>query len=82
MIKNYGSYPVNLKGWKPKDKAGHIFTFPDITLKPGESVYIYSGSGVNTGNKSYWGDGAIWNNDGDTAYLYDSNGGLIDVYSY
>jgi len=41
VIKNYGSDPVNLKGWKLKDKAGHTFTFPDITLKPGESVYIY-----------------------------------------
>ncbi len=82
VIKNYGPNPVNLEGWKLKDKAGHTFTFPDITLQPGESVYVYSGSGVNTENKLYWGDGTIWNNDGDTAYLYDSSGVLVDIYSY
>ncbi len=82
VIKNYGPNPVNLKGWKLKDRAGHTFTFPDITIQPDESVYVYSGKGVNSENKLYWGDGAIWNNDGDTAYLYDSSGKLINVYSY
>jgi micrococcal nuclease len=82
VIKNYGPDPVNLKGWKLKDKAGHTFVFPDITLKPGESVYVYSGRGINMDHKLYWGDGAIWNNNGDTAYLYDSSGVLVDIYSY
>ncbi len=82
VIKNYGPNPVNLKGWKLKDRAGHTFVFPDITLQPGESVYIHSGEGVNTGNTLYWGNGAIWNNDGDTAYLYDASGKLVDTYYY
>ncbi len=82
VIKNYGSNPVNLKDWKLKDKAGHTFVFPDVTLQPGESVYVHSGKGANAGNKLYWGDGAIWNNDGDTAYLYDSSGRLVDTYMY
>jgi micrococcal nuclease len=82
VIKNYGPDSVNLKGWKLKDEAGHTFTFPDITLQPGESVYVYSGKGTNTEKELYWGDGAIWNNDGDTAYLYDSSGRLVDTYSY
>ena len=53
VIKNYGPDPVNLKGWRLKDKAGHTFVFPDITLRPGDSVYVYSGSGTNTDNKLY-----------------------------
>ena len=82
VIKNYGPNPVNLKGWRLKDRAGHTFVFPDITLQPGESVYVHSGKGTNTKKELYWGDGAIWNNDGDTAYLYDSSGRLVDTYSY
>jgi len=82
VIKNYGPDPVNLKGWKLKDRAGHTFVFPDVTLQPGESVYVYSGSGTNTDHKLHWGYGAIWNNDGDTAYLYDSSGRLVDTYNY
>ena len=65
-----------------KDRAGHTFVFPDVILKPGETVIIHSGSGVNQDHVLYWGDGAIWNNDGDTAYLYDPSGNLVDTYSY
>jgi len=82
IIKNFGQVPVNLEGWMLKDKAGHTFAFPAITLDPSKSVYVYSGSGINTKTKLYWGNGAIWNNDGDIAYLYDSNGNLIDSYNW
>ena len=83
VIKNVGDYSVNLEGWILKDEAGHTFVFPSITLDPGETVTIYSGSGVNADNELYWGSSrAIWNNDGDTAFLYDANGNLIDIYSW
>jgi len=66
-----------------KDEAGHTFTFPSIILDPGETVTIYSGSGVNTYTKLYWGSSkAIWNNNGDTIFLYDANGNLVDFYSW
>ena len=82
IIKNYGPDPVNLKGWKLKDEAGHTFIFPDVTLNPGETVRVYSGRGVNHDHVLYWGNGAIWNNKGDTAYLYDDSGKLVDTYSW
>lgn len=83
VIKNCGSNSVNMKGWKLKDKAGHTYTFPSITLKPGDTVYIYSGTGTDHDHVLYWGkDIPIWNNDGDTAYLYDPNGKLVDTYTY
>lgn len=47
VIKNYGSNSVNMKDWKLKDRAGHTYTFPSITLKPGDTVYIYSGTGAD-----------------------------------
>ena len=90
IIENNGTANINLKGWKLMDEIGHstglsshIYTFPDITLKPGDTVYIHSGTGTDHDHVLYWGkDIPIWNNDGDTAYLYDPNGKLVDTYTY
>lgn len=82
-IKNLGKDPVNMKNFVLKDLANHIFTFPDYTLNPNSVVKIYSGCGTNTKDSLYWcSTGAIWNNDTDTAFLYDNNGNLIDKYTY
>ena len=82
VIKNYGPNTVNLKGWMLKDRVGHMFIFPDVILKPGETVTIHSGKGVNHDHILYWNNSAIWDNKGDTAYLYDQSGNLVDTYSY
>jgi micrococcal nuclease len=82
-IKNTGSTPVNLKGFTLEDAAKHRFVFPDFVLDTGKIVKVYSGSGTLNSSSLYLGSSsAIWNNDGDTAYLYDSNGKLIDTYKY
>ncbi len=83
LIKNVGSSAVNLKGWKLMDESGNTFTFPSITLSPGEELRVHSGKGENTKTDLYWGsDKPIWNNNGDTAYLYNSEGHLVDVYRW
>jgi hypothetical protein len=82
-IKNTGSTSVNLKGFVLQDLAQHKFIFPDFVLDTGKTVKVYSGSGTPNLNSLYWrSSSAIWNNDGDTAYLYDINGKLIDTYKY
>jgi hypothetical protein len=82
-IKNTGSTSVNLKGFTLEDEAHHKFIFPDFMLGTGKIVKVYSGSGTPNSSSLYWGSSsAIWNNDGDTAYLYDNNGKLIDTYKY
>ena len=83
VIRNYGADPVNLIGWKLRDEAGHTYIFPDYTLESGETVYVHSGKGTDSDGRLYWGSShAIWNNGGDTAYLYDSTGKLVDSYSW
>ena len=53
------------------------------TLGAGTIVKIHTGSGNNTKNDLYWNnDYPIWNNNGDTAFLYDKDGYLIDTYEY
>jgi len=82
VIKNYGD-AVNLKGWKLRDEYGHTYVFPSVVIPSGGTITIYTGSGIDTQTELYWGrDWPVWNNDGDTAYLYDSLGRLVDSYSY
>jgi hypothetical protein len=44
----------------------------------GATVTVYSGRGTTSATRRYWGRsyGAIWNNDGDTAYLRNASGTL------
>ena len=89
ILKNYCNISCNLSGWELSDRNGNVFTFPEYILKPFGKVIIYSGSGINVGNKLYWNSSgkscnAIWNNDcdGDTLYLRNFKGELILEYSY
>ena len=92
-ICNTGNQDVDLSGWRLYDNAykegkcsDHVFYFPfGFVLQAGQSVTIYSGSGIDTGSSLYWGRtegeyGAIWTNEGDCAYLEDSQDNLVDIY--
>lgn len=83
-FKNGCSYSIDMTSWTVKDEATHIYTFPTFSLGDGNSVTLYSGIGTNTETELYWGRsyGAVWNNDGDTLYLRDSNGDLVLSHSY
>ncbi|KKG83662.1 beta-lactamase [Methanosarcina mazei] len=80
-ITNRGSSPVSLKGWKIEDESSkHTYTFPSYTLDSQATVTLYTGKGTDTATEIFWGSGnPIWNNDGDTAYLYNDNGNLVDL---
>lgn len=82
-FENVGGSPANMTGWHVKDKAGTTYTFPAFTLPAGGHVKLHTGKGTNTATDVYWGRGrAVWNNDGDTVYLYNSASVLVDLYSY
>lgn len=78
-ISNNGDSPVSLEAWKIEDEASkHSYTFPSYTLDSESEVAVYSAKGTDSANELYMQlDYPIWNNDGDTAYLYDNNGKLI-----
>lgn len=79
VIKNTSGTRKCLTGWTVKDVAGHKYTFGTFCLSGYASVYLYSGKGTNTTTRRYWGSGwHIWNNTGDTAYLRNSAGTLMD----
>jgi hypothetical protein len=46
-------------------------------------VTLHTGSGADTDTDLYWGsDAAIWNNGGDTIYVYDESGETVIERSY
>ncbi len=82
-IYNGGDAAVDMTGWSLSDIAEHIYIFPPFVLQPGAAVIVHICSGVDTAEILYWGRcSAIWNNDGDTAYLRDATGRGIATYSY
>jgi micrococcal nuclease len=85
-LRNDNSGPVDLSGWVLKDEsASHRYTFPTgFVLLSGEAVTIYSGCGQDTPKNRYWCNqgSAIWNNDGDTAYLVDAEGNIVTYLTY
>jgi len=86
VIRNDGDRPVDLTGWGIKDEsAGNRYMFPDaFTLAPDESVTVRSGCGDDFGTELFWCSvgAAVWNNDGDTAFLIDSCGNTHATESY
>ncbi len=82
-IANLGNAPAGLLGWTLSDEKGHEFFFPEYELFPGASVRLRKGALESTKEDLYWGNNAnVWNDDGDTAFLYDREGALVDEYSY
>ncbi|MBN1812219.1 MAG: phage tail sheath subtilisin-like domain-containing protein [Anaerolineae bacterium] len=83
LVKNLGGVPVDLTKWTLNDLSRHIFEFPHFLLAPGASVRVWTKRGNNTSTDLYWGRGvAVWSNIGDRAYLRDSKGKLVYVYTY
>jgi hypothetical protein len=72
-----------MTSWKLKDAANHTFVFGAYTIRGGQYVRIHTGKGGPTATDRYWGQSwYIWNNDKDTASLYDNHGNLLARCSY
>jgi hypothetical protein len=52
-------------------------------LEPQQLVRVNTGAGENTSSDLYWNRGrAVWRDTGDTAYLRDGDGEVVDRKSY
>jgi len=96
-IKNLGDEPVDLSGWRLTTPPQFEFIFPEgCQLAPGARLKIHSGPGAKI-HKPFlkdapvcrpngdllWTPHHIWcDQNGDTAFLYDAKGNLIDRYDY
>ncbi len=78
-IKNNGNEAVSLKDWQLISIEGNqVFNFPNVTLQPGETIYVTSGSNARDGqNYLKWTKKQIWLNEGDAAQLRNAKGELV-----
>ena len=83
-IVNEGTGTVDLTSFTMKDEANHIYTFPPVELQAGQALRLFSGQGRDSADSLYWGlsEDAVWSNSGDTGYLRDAQGRLVDFYQY
>jgi len=83
QLRNQCSTSRSLTAAKIKEAAGHTYTFGSYTLGGGKYVKVHTGKGTNTATDRYWGrSGYVWNNDKDTAYLYNRSGTRLGTCSY
>ena len=83
-IESIASESLAISGWQLCDRANHCFRFPDgAVLEAGGRIVIHTGTGQPDGIRYYMGRRqAVWNNDGDTATLFDGSGTIVLAFSY
>ncbi len=84
-ITNTGTASQDMTGWVLKDEsASHRYALPSsVSLGAAQSLRVHTGCGNDTATSLYWcSGGAVWNNDGDTAFLLDDHGNIVSHYSY
>jgi hypothetical protein len=82
-VTNTSSKSAALAQWILHDTSSHRFSFPSFRLKAHAAVKIHTGSGSDTAKNLFWDSTQyIWNNDGDTATVDNSNGTKVDSCTY
>jgi hypothetical protein len=91
QLTNRGPVPVAMTGWTIANNHGRSFYFLQWTNPDGSkydyelgghsTVTISTGrEGIPTQTRLFWPE-KMWNNTGDTAYLYDKKGNLVSTLS-
>jgi len=80
VLKNECNFSIQLKNWILEDESHNRFNFPSYLFKPNETIEIYSNNKTArfSFNKNY----QIWNKEGDSLFLRDSEGLLVLFYRY
>jgi endonuclease YncB( thermonuclease family) len=86
VVGNQGSNIADLSGFVLRDESSvNRFELPPLILAPGEEVDIEvsdCSSPSAAGSVAWCSDGAVWNNDGDTALLLDQYGRIVSMLRY
>lgn len=81
QITNDGPEAVELDGWRLRDEsASNRYDFPSgFELAPAATVTVRTGCGEDSATDLHWcaSGAAVWNNDGDTAFLLDPSGNIV-----
>jgi lamin tail-like protein len=92
VLENEGTEKISLAGWSLKDETTtgerrHVYQFPQaVSLSPREKAVVHTGLGNDEFEPGtppkwnlHWGRRSfVWNNEGDTATLFDAEGNKVD----
>ena len=83
-IKNLGSAPVPLGGWRVRDSDLRGYDLPGSAVVPaGGTITVHMGRGSSSGTSFFWGLRAPpFENEGDGAYLFDPQGDIRALMIY
>ncbi len=82
-LTNQSDRQVDMTGWSVNKRPNEWYVFSEFVLGPGDSVRLHTGEEVDTDTDLYWGSKeTIWRNIHDAAYLYDTDGKLMDEYPW
>lgn len=84
---NTCSSSQNMQGYLVKDaSASNAYTFKNLDIASKKSIKLHSGCGTYSSADVYWQcperPVPVWNNSGDSAYLYDASGKLVSQIEY
>ncbi|MCL5985387.1 MAG: thermonuclease family protein [Actinobacteria bacterium] len=82
VISNENDFAFDINRFVLSDQAGHEFIL-DLVLPANGGVMVRTGPGINDDLNYHLGsDNPIWNNDYETAYLWDDEGKLVDIFIF
>jgi endonuclease YncB( thermonuclease family) len=87
-IANVSDQSLDVSGYSIADRDGHRYDFPSAQLRPGYVLTLVTGEGKDRRDHAgpvtlYWNRRAgVWNDRGDTAYLKDPKGEIVDMFEY
>jgi len=85
-LANQGTAAQDMGGWSVSGSKGdERYVFPGgYVLAAGAGVRLHSGTGGVDAPPAdiYWTTKNVWNNDGETVYLWNAQSAQVDSYSY
>jgi micrococcal nuclease len=82
-LKNGASTSIDLTGWQIRDSDGFVTILPDISIAPGASIILHTGSGKANGTDLFLGSAIpVLNNDHDAVTLYDTGGQAVSTCAW
>jgi endonuclease YncB( thermonuclease family) len=83
-VRNAGSRPLSLKGWRFRDSALRSYAFPASASVPAHgAIRLRMGCGSDTSSVLHWCQKAsVFENAGDGGYLYDPDGDVRASFLY
>ena len=81
-LSNHASHPIYMGGWHLSN-GSVTYTFPGVTIPPGESLIVRTGPGTNVPGTLHWNlSSYVWHSPTGRITLRNAKGTLVDTCNY